>query len=108
MGEIKSDQQEIKDVKKQQLISSHSVLCVYFLRPARLNVWYQKDCRWTFAEGAAEALRREVGGVGVQPPGTLRDEETCGLARNNKIHQVFIKLSGAELIAELLLLQRRP
>lgn len=105
-GEIKSDQQEIKDVKKNkktQLISSYPVLCVYFLRPACLNVSYQKDCRWIFPE----RWRRRVGkgmegrGVfGVQPQGTLRDEETCVPAWNNKIHQVFIKLSGEGRISD--------
>lgn len=47
--------------------------------------------------GAVEALGGKVGlrrGFGVQPQGTLRDEETCVLGWNNKIHQVFIKLSG--------------
>lgn len=45
-----------------------------------------------------EAFEGDGGGVlrfGVQPQGTLRDEETCVPAWNNKIRQVFfIKLSG--------------
>lgn len=52
---------------------------------------------------AVEALWWSRRGFGVQPQGTLRDEETCVLAWNNKIHQVFIKLSGKGRIAKLLL-----
>lgn len=94
-GEIKSDRQEIKDVKKQ-LISSHLVLCVYFLSPASLNVSYQKDCRRIFFSRSGGGILE--GGEGrfevcncKESREMRRPSYRPGITRSSKF---FIKLSS--------------
>lgn len=94
MGEIKSDRQEIKNVKKQ-LISSHLVVCVYFLSPASLNVSYQKDYRWIFFQSGGGIVEGGEGRFEVcnrkEPRETRRPSYRPGITRSTKF---FIKLSG--------------